>query len=136
LLSGLAAGARCPNSSNAVSIVARVRGSVSLGRVIPSKSVRRPFVVAVAFVIRDLSRGEVVSYGEVARRAGFPGAARAVGNVLANSVGLPWWRVVRATGEPVLKNREEQIRRLRREGVSIRGNRVTIQRTKSRKGGR
>jgi methylated-DNA-protein-cysteine methyltransferase related protein len=87
-------------------------------------------------VIRDLRRGEVVSYGEVAARAGFPGAARGVGNVLANSLGLPWWRVVRASGEPVPKNREEQLRRLRREGVSIRGNRVTLQRTKTRKGGR
>lgn len=86
----------------------------------------------MANVIRDLRRGEVVSYGEVAVRAGFPGAARAVGNVLANSVGLPWWRVVRASGEPVARNREEQIRRLRREGVAIRGSRVALERTNTR----
>lgn len=86
----------------------------------------------MANVIRDLRRGEVVSYGEVAVRAGFPGAARAVGNVLANSVGLPWWRVVRASGEPVASNREEQIRRLRREGVAIRGPRVALEGTKTR----
>jgi len=77
-------------------------------------------------VIRDLHRGEVVSYGEVARRAGFPGAARAVGNVLANSVGLPWWRVVGAGGLPVARNREEQIKRLRRDGVAVNGNRVSL----------
>jgi alkylated DNA nucleotide flippase Atl1 len=59
-------------------------------------------------------------------RAGFPGAARAVGNVLANSVGLPWWRVVRADGQPAAANRAEQIRRLRREGVSVTGNRVSL----------
>ena len=52
----------------------------------------------VSAVLRDLRRGEVVSYGEVARRAGYPGAARAVGNVLARGVGVPWWRVVRADG--------------------------------------
>lgn len=85
------------------------------------------FVASVAGVIRDLRRGEVVSYGEVARRAGFPGAARAVGNVLANSVGLPWWRVVRAGGDPVTRNRDEQIRRLKREGVQVRGNRVALE---------
>jgi methylated-DNA-protein-cysteine methyltransferase-like protein len=72
----------------------------------------------------------VVSYGEVARRAGFPGAARAVGNVLSNSVGLPWWRVVQATGEPVSRNREEQLRRLKDEGVAVHGNRVELKRTR------
>lgn len=75
-------------------------------------------------MVRDLRRGEVVSYGEVARRAGYPRAARAVGNVLAVSMGLPWWRVVRASGELVGGSRQEQARRLRREGVAIRGGRV------------
>ena len=49
-------------------------------------------------VIRALRAGEVVSYGEVAARAGRPGAARAVGNVLSRREGLSWWRVVRAGG--------------------------------------
>jgi methylated-DNA-protein-cysteine methyltransferase related protein len=75
-------------------------------------------------VIRDLGRGEVVSYSEVARRAGYPRAARAVGNVLASPAGLPWWRVVRASGELVAHSRDEQARRLRREGVAIRDDRV------------
>jgi methylated-DNA-protein-cysteine methyltransferase-like protein len=75
-------------------------------------------------VVRDLSRGEVVSYGEVARRAGYPRAARAVGNVLASSMGLPWWRVVRANGELAAHGGDEQARRLRREGVAIRDGRV------------
>jgi methylated-DNA-protein-cysteine methyltransferase-like protein len=85
---------------------------------------KRSFVEAVRLVVRDLGRGEVVSYGEVARRAGYPRAARAVGNVLANSHGLPWWRVVRANGELVAGSREEQAERLRREGVQIRDRRV------------
>ncbi|MDQ6711261.1 MAG: MGMT family protein [Candidatus Dormibacteraeota bacterium] len=75
-------------------------------------------------MIRELKRGEVVSYGQVAARAGFPGAARAVGNVLANSVGLPWWRVVRANGELAVRKDGEQRRRLRREGVRFNGDRV------------
>src|SRR2546421_11068012 len=78
---------------------------------------QRSFVEAVRAVVRDVSRGQVVSYGEVARRAGYPRAARAVGNVLANSLGLPWWRVVRANGELAAHGGEEQARRLRREGV-------------------
>ena len=78
----------------------------------------------VSAVLRDLRRGEVVSYGEVARRAGYPGAARAVGNVLARGLGVPWWRVVRADGSLAAHSREEQRRRLRREGVAFAGSRV------------
>lgn len=83
---------------------------------------RRTFVEAVLVVIRDLARGEVVSYGEVAHRAGYPRAARAVGNILARTHGLPWWRVVRANGE--LAAGEEQARRLRRERVRVENGRV------------
>jgi len=82
--------------------------------------VRGSFAEAVRSVVRDLRRGEVVSYGEVARLAGKPGAARAVGNVLASSLGLPWWRVVRSSGELAAHSRQEQARRLRREGVLVR----------------
>jgi methylated-DNA-protein-cysteine methyltransferase related protein len=82
------------------------------------------FTDAVRTVVRDVGRGEVVSYGEVARRAGYPRAARAVGNVLSLSMGLPWWRVVRANGELAAHGGEEQARRLRREGITIRDGRV------------
>src|ERR1700682_1687769 len=85
---------------------------------------KQSFSEAVQRVLRDLPRGQVVSYGEVARRAGYPRAARAVGNLLARGTGLPWWRVVRASGELVSHGGEEQARRLRQEGVSIRGGRV------------
>ena len=83
---------------------------------------RRTFTEAVQKVVRDLDRGEVVSYGEVARRAGYPRAARAVGNVLAKTHGLPWWRVIRASG--TLAAGEEQARRLKREGVRVLDGRV------------
>jgi methylated-DNA-protein-cysteine methyltransferase-like protein len=86
--------------------------------------VTRSFPDAVRIVVRDLGKGEVVTYGEVARRAGYPRAARAVGNVLARSMGLPWWRVVRANGELAAHGGEEQARRLRREGIAIRDGRV------------
>lgn len=44
--------------------------------------------------------GRVTTYGEVARLAGFPGAARAVGRVLrtARDTGLPYHRVTAAGG--------------------------------------
>lgn len=52
----------------------------------------------VVRTIKRLKTGEVASYGEIAEEAGFPGAARAVGALLAKSSGLPWWRIVRADG--------------------------------------
>jgi methylated-DNA-protein-cysteine methyltransferase-like protein len=76
-------------------------------------------------VVADLEVGEVVSYGEVARRAGRPGAARAVGGFLAEHGGdLPWWRVVRADGSLAVHKPREQQRRLRGEGVDVVGGRV------------
>lgn len=54
-------------------------------------------------VLRTLERippGRVATYGDVAARAGRPGAARAVGNIMrtANQPGLPYHRVVAAQG--------------------------------------
>ena len=45
--------------------------------------------------------GRVTTYGEVARLAGRPGAARAVGNIMrqARAPGLPYHRVVAAGGD-------------------------------------
>lgn len=77
------------------------------------------FEDAVARVIRELQPGEVATYGEIAADAGFPGAARAVGNFLRRSDGLPWWRVVAAGGRLAPDAEEEQARRLRAEGVQI-----------------
>jgi methylated-DNA-protein-cysteine methyltransferase-like protein len=70
-------------------------------------------------IISALRPGEVATYGEVAEEAGHPGAARAVGNILAGSEGLPWWRVVSASGRLVPGHEREQGRRLRAEGVAI-----------------
>ena len=41
------------------------------------------FEARVIAVLRALVPGEVVSYGDVAEDAGFPGRARAVGRILA-----------------------------------------------------
>ena len=77
----------------------------------------------VEAVVSTLRPGEVVSYGDVAVEAGFPGAARGVGSILANptpGLVLPWWRVVTATGRLVPGLETEHARRLRGEGVDVR----------------
>ena len=67
-----------------------------------------------------MPEGTVVTYGEVALEAGFPGAARAVGHVMAVSDGrLPWWRVVASNGRLVPGHEAEFARRLEAEGVAL-----------------
>ena len=56
------------------------------------------FRTRVLATVGRLGPGQVASYGDVASEAGYPGAARAVGAVLATSDGLPWWRVIYADG--------------------------------------
>jgi len=78
------------------------------------------FEDAVLEVITSLERGEVVTYGEVADQAGFPGAARAVGTVLRTCDGdVPWWRVVGSGGLIRTPRKERQADLLRSEGVLV-----------------
>jgi methylated-DNA-protein-cysteine methyltransferase-like protein len=75
-------------------------------------------------VVARLRPGEIATYGEIAEEAGYPGAARAVGGVMARSEGVPWWRVVTSTGRLVPGHEREQARRLRSEGIRLAGGRV------------
>jgi alkylated DNA nucleotide flippase Atl1 len=87
------------------------------------------FEQAVARVLLSLRPGDVLTYGEVAVEAGRPGAARAVGAFLAVHGGdFPWWRVVTASGRLVPGHEREHARRLRAEGVAMRGGRPTRRR--------
>lgn len=83
------------------------------------------FEEAVVAVLTALRPGDVVTYGEVAEEAGFPGAARAVGNVLRDGEGLPWWRVVRADGRLAVGKETDQGARLQAEGVPVSDGRVS-----------
>ena len=82
------------------------------------------FTDAVVTVLESLEPGDVMSYGEVAAAAGYPGAARAVGNVLRTVPDLPWWRVVAATGRLVPGYERRHAELLRAEGIQVRGGRV------------
>lgn len=84
---------------------------------------------AVARVLHALRPGDVVTYGEVAQEAGYPGRSRAVGRILSQSGGAyPWWRVVNASGRLVPGHEEEQARRLAAEGVVLRNGKVSVRR--------
>ena len=86
---------------------------------------KKTFTDAVIEVLERLEPGEVMAYGEVASEAGYPGAARAVGNLLRNTPGLPWWRVVAANGRLVPGGEPDHASRLRSEGVPVRNGKVS-----------
>jgi methylated-DNA-protein-cysteine methyltransferase related protein len=94
------------------------------------------WVQSVYAVVRAIQPGAVLSYAEVARRAGRPGHARQVARVLAGAEGedLPWHRVLRADGRiglpPGSAAFDEQVARLRSEGVAVSEGRVRMPRTR------
>lgn len=71
-------------------------------------------------VVREIPRGKTMSYSEVAKAAGSPRAARAVGNILKKNYNpdIPCHRVIRADGQLGEYNRgkEEKSRLLQEEG--------------------
>jgi methylated-DNA-protein-cysteine methyltransferase-like protein len=75
--------------------------------------------------IRAIPAGEVAGYGEVARRAGFPGRARFVARLLSTATepGLPWHRVLRSDGRIAFPagspGFDRQCALLRRDGVHV-----------------
>lgn len=54
----------------------------------------------VVAVVKKIQRGKTMSYKEVAARAGHPGAARAVGSIMAanRNKSVPCHRVIRSDG--------------------------------------
>ena len=82
-------------------------------------------------MVCTIPRGQVSTYGAVARAAGFPGRARQTGfalRVAPKTLNLPWHRVVAAGGRSAFPRSsrayDEQARRLRAEGVGVAEGRV------------
>lgn len=83
--------------------------------------------------IQAIPPGRVSSYGQIAALAGLPGRARLVARVLRiSTLELPWFRVLRSDGhiaiDPASPWHDEQIQRLRSEGVEVRAARVDLRR--------
>ncbi len=90
-----------------------------------------PALEAIWHVVCAIPRGQVSTYGAVARAAGLPGRARQTGRALRvapEELNVPWHRVVGAGGRivfpPASKSASEQARRLRAEGVKVKGGRI------------
>lgn len=88
------------------------------------------FSEAVHAIVRKIPRGTVLSYGEVAKKAGYPQAARAVGNLLSKNFDpkIPCHRVINSGGIIGNYNRGQKtkIAKLQNEGLKIRQGKVKI----------
>lgn len=83
----------------------------------------------VLAVLAGIPPGRVITYGDLARLAGRPGAARAAGNIMrtASVPGLPYHRVVAAGGRVGGYGSAPHLKAalLTAEGLRIRGRRIT-----------
>lgn len=85
----------------------------------------QPFTAAVISIIQSIPSGMVMTYGQIAREAGSPRAARQVVRILHSSSkkhGLPWHRVVNVRGEIALQDDESrflQKMHLEHEGIQV-----------------
>lgn len=84
-----------------------------------------PFTSRVVTIIQGIPVGKVTTYGEIAKAAGSPRAARQVVRILhsmSQKYNLPWHRVVNKQGEIAIKNDEYtfmQGQLLEEEGVTV-----------------
>lgn len=92
-----------------------------------------PALEAIWNVVSSIPRGQVSTYGAVARAAGLPGRARQAGfalRVAPKELNLPWHRVLGAGGRIVFpktsRQFKEQARRLRAEGLTVKDGRVAV----------
>jgi len=89
---------------------------------------RSDFQLRVLAAVRRIPPGRVATYGDVARAAGAPRAARAVGNIMRTSrvPGLPYHRVIAAGGRLGGYGGSEALKRalLAAEGVLVSAKRV------------
>ena len=81
-------------------------------------------------VVKKIPKGKVLTYKEVAERAGRSGAWRAVGNILNKNKdkNIPCYRVIRKDGKIGGYNKGKKRKRalLLREGVRIKNYRVVL----------
>ena len=88
---------------------------------------------AIYLALRAIPKGKVIAYGQLAKLAGLPGAARLAGKVLCGlpeNTELPWHRVINSQGKISLPEgspgHAEQKRRLEAEGVEFKNNKINL----------
>jgi methylated-DNA-protein-cysteine methyltransferase related protein len=87
--------------------------------------IMQPFTEKVIEIIKAIPEGKVMTYGQIAREAGSPRAARQVVRALhsmSKKHRLPWHRVINAKGQIAIQEDEsyhEQLFSLESEGIQV-----------------
>lgn len=96
-----------------------------------SRAANHPVLQTIWDIVAMIPRGQVMTYGDIARAAGLARGARHAGYALRMTppgMNLPWHRVVAAGGRIAFsstsRHYREQARRLRSDGVAIKNGRV------------
>ncbi|ASK64309.1 DNA methyltransferase [Virgibacillus phasianinus] len=85
----------------------------------------KPFTEKVITILKQIPKGTVMTYGQVARVAGSPRGARQVARILhsmSRKYGIPWHRVVNIHGQIALNSDEgvwTQKNLLESEGIGV-----------------
>ncbi|AYC30739.1 MGMT family protein [Paenisporosarcina cavernae] len=85
----------------------------------------QPFTETVVKILKEIPPGYVTTYGQIAKMAGSPRAARQVVRILhtlSEKHNLPWHRIVNSRGEIAIKSLEDatvQRRLLEKENVEF-----------------
>lgn len=85
----------------------------------------KPFTQQVVLIIKNIPEGKVMTYGQIARLAGSPRAARQIVRILhsmSRKHNLPWHRVINAKGQVAIQQDasfNEQVISLQAEGVNV-----------------
>lgn len=88
------------------------------------------YVEAVLALVETIPPGRVMSYGAVAdalAEVSGRASARQIGSIMArHGGGVPWHRVVPASGKLIAGHEVEARRRYAREGTPMRGDRIDM----------
>ena len=84
-------------------------------------------------LVKEIPRGSVITYGDLAKRLRLPGGARTAGRAMAgcpSGHGIPWHRVVGGQGRLLIREPVAALQRrlLESEGVQFAGSRVDFER--------
>jgi methylated-DNA-protein-cysteine methyltransferase related protein len=122
-----------PSAAQSRSASPSIRGARA-GRAAPAVP---KFARAVYALVKEIPRGKVVTYGQVAAILGHPRAARAVGTALSHLPRplarlVPWQRVINASGRISIRGDvlrpDLQRQLLELEGIAFRGRSVDLTR--------
>jgi methylated-DNA-protein-cysteine methyltransferase-like protein len=86
-------------------------------------------------VVASIPKGNVATYGQIAKQAGYPNHARYVGATLKNlptDTSLPWHRVISAKGELAFPQGSQQYKKqkalLEAEGITFKSAKLSLSR--------